>query len=246
MPIRRLLRTITGLDGPELGLGAAAESLISGAQHVVAPYEQLPPHGQVIEPTEPADLPARDPVLALHHMETALARTDVKCPGVLSPSEFRRLRYLLSFARLTVFEPGAAGPGRTRGRVEVRVGEQLSAVRSRVIDALHGPLRQEADPVRRLRAAKTALDALTQPLETERRALAETHANDFSLAELDAEVGYKALVLVLGGGGGAGYVYLGGLHRLVEEGLTPSLPALHIVRGHRRQRRGAIRADPGG
>jgi predicted acylesterase/phospholipase RssA len=217
-----LLRNTAGSQGSELGLEAEPGGTTSVAGEIVEPYEQLPAHGEVVDATEPVDLPTRDPVLALQHMETALTRAHVKCPGVLTAAEFRRLRYVLSFARLDEFEPGAAGPGGTRGRGCVQVGEELRAFRARVIDALHGPLRELTDPARRLPAARAALESLTEPLEAQRRALVENHTNDFSPAELDAEVGYKALVLVLGGGGGAGYVYLGGLQRLVEEGLTPS------------------------
>ncbi|MDT5364097.1 MAG: hypothetical protein QOC69_5859 [Mycobacterium sp.] len=53
-------------------------------------------------------------------MEAALVRADLEFPNVLTPEEFRRLRYLISFARLDVFEPGAAGPGCVRGRGGVR------------------------------------------------------------------------------------------------------------------------------
>jgi hypothetical protein len=53
-------------------------------------------------------------------MEAALVRADLEFPNVLTPEEFRRLRYLISFARLDVFEPGAAGPGGVRGRGDVR------------------------------------------------------------------------------------------------------------------------------
>jgi hypothetical protein len=41
------------------------------------------------------------------------------------------------------------------------------------------------------------------------------------LAELDAEVGHEKLVAVLGGGGGAGFVYVGGMRRLLEAGQVP-------------------------
>ncbi|TSD93437.1 patatin-like phospholipase family protein [Skermania sp. ID1734] len=175
----------------------------------------------LVEPVEEVGLPVRDPVLALQHMEAALARADLKHPDVLTRTEFRRLRYLLSFARLTVFEPGAAGPGGNRGRGDVSVRAELSDFRARVVDALYGPLREERRLETRLVRAKEALAQLSPDLEAERDALLERHANDFSANELDAEVGYKTLVCVLGGGGGAGYVYLGGMHRLIERGMTP-------------------------
>src|ERR1700721_2759668 len=49
----------------------------------------------------------------------------------------------------------------------------------------------------------------------------EAPGNDITPAELDAEVGYKKLVTVLGGGGGAGFVYIGGMQRLLEAGQVP-------------------------
>nr|WP_307829638.1 patatin-like phospholipase family protein [Antrihabitans stalagmiti] len=180
------------------------------------------PLPDIAEAPEDVGLPKRDPVLALQHMEAALTRADLVHPDVLTRTEFRRLRYLISFARLTVFEPGAAGPGGTRGRGDVSVADELADFRTRVVDALHDPLRTEQNLEARLVAAKAALVDFVEPLEEQRRLLAERHANDFSLDELDAEVGYKALVCVLGGGGGAGYVYVGGLQRLVEENVVPS------------------------
>src|SRR5699024_11666570 len=57
--------------------------------------------------------------------------------------------------------------------------------------------------------------------DEQREILADRHGNDFSLAELDTEVGYKKLVTVLGGGGGAGFVYIGGMQRLLEAGQAP-------------------------
>jgi hypothetical protein len=60
----------------------------------------------VTESAEDVSLPARNPILALQHMEAALVRADLEHPDVLTPEEFRRLRYLISLARLDVFEPG--------------------------------------------------------------------------------------------------------------------------------------------
>lgn len=65
------------------------------------------------------------------------------------------------------------------------------------------------------------LAGLVDDQDEQRRLLAERHGNDFSLAELDAEVGYKKLVTVLGGSGGAGFVYIGGMQRLLEAGQVP-------------------------
>lgn len=176
----------------------------------------------VTESAEDVSLPARNPILALQHMEAALVRADLAHPDVLTPEEFRRLRYLISFARLDVFEPGAAGPGGVRGRGDVSVGAELTGFREQVIDALHDALRKEQVQRRRLIAAKQALEEIADLVSEQRTLLAERHADEFSLAELDAELGYKALVCVLGGGGGAGYVYIGAMDEMVGHGVIPS------------------------
>lgn len=168
-----------------------------------------------------AELPSADPALALQKMENRLVRLNLAEPDVLSADQLRRLRYLLNFAKLSDFEPGAAGPGGTRGRGDVSVGAELAAWRSRVTDALHGPLREEKRGVTALIAAREVLTALSADQDATRRQLADRHAGDFSLAELDAEVGHKKLVTVLGGGGGAGFVYIGGMQRLLEAGQVP-------------------------
>lgn len=162
-----------------------------------------------------------DTVLLLQKMENRLVRHALRKPEVLSAEQLRRLRYLLNFARLDDFEPGAAGPGGTRGRGDISVGTELAPWRAKVADVLHGPLRAERDPVIALIAARDALGALAAEQDEQRRLLVERHANDFSQAELDAEVGHKKLVTVLGGGGGAGFVYVGGMQALLETGPVP-------------------------
>jgi len=162
-----------------------------------------------------------DAMLLLQKMENRLVRHALRKPDVLSAEQLRRLRYLLNFARLDDFEPGAAGPGGTRGRGDVSVGAELAPWRSRVTDALYGPLREERDPVIALTAARDALGGLAAGQDEQRRQLSEHHGNDFSVSELDAEVGHKKLVTVLGGGGGAGFVYIGGMQALLEAGPIP-------------------------
>ncbi|WP_062540116.1 patatin-like phospholipase family protein, partial [Mycobacterium celatum] len=150
-----------------------------------------------------------------------LLRHHLDNPDVLSAEDLRRLRYILNFARLADFEPGAAGPGGSRGRGDISVGAEIAPWRSRVGDALYGPLREEPDPITALTTAREALECLAADQDDQRRVLIERHGNDFSATELDAEVGYKKLVTVLGGGGGAGFVYIGGMERLLEAGQVP-------------------------
>ncbi|MDT5330103.1 MAG: hypothetical protein QOF31_1400 [Mycobacterium sp.] len=101
------------------------------------------------------------------------------------------------------------------------VGAEIAPSRARVVDALFGPLREERDAVTALTAAREVLAGLRDDQDEQRRLLAERRGNDFSLAELDAEVGYKKLVTVLGGGGGAGFVYIGAMQRLLEAAQVP-------------------------
>ncbi|RRR42173.1 patatin-like phospholipase family protein [Mycolicibacter terrae] len=162
-----------------------------------------------------------DAMLLLQKMENRLVRHALRHPDALSSEQLRRLRYLLNFARLDDFEPGAAGPGGTRGRGDVSVGAELASWRTKVADTLYGPLREERDPVIALTAARDALGGLAAGQDEQRRQLVEHHGNDFSPAELDAEVGHKKLVTVLGGGGGAGFVYIGGMNALLEAGPVP-------------------------
>jgi predicted acylesterase/phospholipase RssA len=193
---------------------------------ILDPSEPFDEFGDLVEGLAEAQatpgLPGSNPTLALQHMETAVVRADLEHPDVLTREEFRRLRYLLSFARLTAFEPGAAGPGGTRGRGDVTVGEEIARFRDRVLDALYDPLRKQPRPMDRLTAAKEILRPLVEPLDEERSSLLDRHRNDFAQIDLELELGYKTYVAVLGGGGGAGYAYLGGMQRMLEAGLAPA------------------------
>jgi predicted acylesterase/phospholipase RssA len=160
-----------------------------------------------------------DTVLLLQRMENRLVRHHLAQPEVLSADQLRRVRYLLNFARLDAFEPGAAGPAGRRGRGDVRV--ELGGWRTRVADAFFGPLREERSAGAALLGARDVLAALEAEQDEQRALVIDRHADDFSASELDAEVGYKKLVAVLGGGGGSGFVYIGGMQRLLEAGHVP-------------------------
>ncbi|MBY0442472.1 MAG: patatin-like phospholipase family protein [Mycobacteriaceae bacterium] len=174
-----------------------------------------------VDSLNPADLLSAEPALLLQKMENRLVRHHLANPDVLSGEQLRKLRYILNFAKLADFEPGAAGPDGQRGRGDVSVGAEIAAWRSKVARTLYGPLREEPDQITALKAARDALAGLTEDQDEQRQVLIDNHRNDFSAAELDAEVGYKKLVTVLGGGGGAGFVYIGGLQRLLEAGQLP-------------------------
>src|SRR3984893_3088119 len=176
---------------------------------------------EAAETVDADDLSLADPALLLQRMENRLIRHHLAEPDVLSAEELRKLRYILNFARLADFEPGAAGPGGSRGRGDVSVGAAIAPWGAPVADALHGPLREEPDPVTALQTARDALAGLAADQDDQRRVLIERHGKNFPAAALDSEVGYKKLVTILGGGGGAGFVYIGGMQRLLEAGQLP-------------------------
>lgn len=153
-------------------------------------------------------------LLDLRRMESAVIRGSLEHPDVLSERELNRLRYLLSFARLTRFSPG--------GRGDVDLTDEVADLRTRVVDVLTGPLREEKDAAERLRGARTALEHLSAGLEDTRADIVARHEMHFSQPDLDAEVGRRVFVSVAGGGGGAGYVYIGAYMALEEAGIVPS------------------------
>lgn len=170
-------------------------------------------------------LPTETARLRIKRMEAALIRSHLARPDVLPAADYELLRYALVLARLERFLPGAAGPqGRKdAGRQEVELhGEPLDVLRQVLLDQLYGPLREQRNVILRLAQVRQQIDSVRVALKSARHALLAAHVNDFSAAELDAEVCHKVLVLAPGGGGGSGYVYIGFVARLREAGLAPS------------------------
>jgi predicted acylesterase/phospholipase RssA len=162
-------------------------------------------------------------LVELQRMEAAVVRAAFEHPDVLVRRDVERLRYLLGFTRLRSFQPGAAAKGRRNRRAEVDVGDEVDGLRSRVLEELDGPLRREDDVAKRLRRAQPVLERLWEPLRDTRAAVIAAHSGDFSASELDGEVGRKVLVSVAGGGGGAGFVYIGAYLSLEAAGIRPAL-----------------------
>jgi predicted acylesterase/phospholipase RssA len=158
-------------------------------------------------------------LLKLQCMEMALVRAWLAHPDRMAERDYQRLRYLLSFARLESFSPGAAlrGPRRADVKLDANIIEPF---RELVLRALYRPLYKEDSLPERLAQSAAVLAPLAAALDDARPRLLAQHRSEFSEAELDAEVGRKALVTIAGGGGGAGYVYIGAAARLRAEGLS--------------------------
>ena len=161
-------------------------------------------------------------LLRLQHMESHLIRSLHHHPHAMSARAENQLRYALNFARLTAFEPGAAEKGGRSGRGDVTVTpEPVLDFRNQLVEALGETLRPGLVPDRRIREAAQALPMLMPSLKDARRKVLAAHADDFTERELDAEIGTKTLVSVAGGGGGAGYVYIGAWETLEAAGYIP-------------------------
>jgi predicted acylesterase/phospholipase RssA len=173
-------------------------------------------------PAPPEPAPAVRERLELQRMELALIRAALEHPHAVAVEDLRKLQYALRLAHLSEFQPGAAAAGgRIAGRADVSVATELEELRQRVLQMLRGPLRDERDTRGRLLRAQHALAALSEPVDEARRRVRERHAGELDLRDLDGELASKALVNVAGGGGGAGYVYIGAYLRLQEAGIVP-------------------------
>ena len=75
----------------------------------------------------------------LEKMDRALVEAGLLLPGVLSREQYTKIRYALSLARLTSFQPGAAASGARNDRPDVVIdGSWTASLRQAVREAL-GP-----------------------------------------------------------------------------------------------------------
>ena len=155
-------------------------------------------------------------------MESKLVQGLFEHPGVVNRRSEHHLRYALALAALEVFQPGAAKKGGRTKRPDIVVrSKQLAGWRRRVLTNL-GPLLIDTKNSReRVELANRALYPMLPALEKTRDEVIEKYIDNFSARELDQELGIKTLVTVAGGGGGAGYVYLGAWEVLQNAGLVP-------------------------
>ncbi len=160
---------------------------------------------------------ADDERLGLQCLERSLVRAYLAAPEVLAQADYETLRYALGLARLHVFRPYNSADGQDI----VIDGVAVAPLREWLLTYLHDPLRAPATAEEKLAAAREAAPQVRAQAIALRRALLTDHSNDFDAAALDREAGRRALVVVAGGSGGAGYVYAGAFARLREAGLIP-------------------------
>lgn len=163
----------------------------------------------------PADLAERFRQLKVFdEAEVALVRACVRRPDRLPRTHEVALRQALNLARLWVIPDAQGGSEISVGPVLSPIRDQLRGLAERIVAA-----GEEADPVGFAPDAEQVMPLLASGKET----LLSRFAGHLLPSALDRELGQKALVLVLGGGGGCGYVHLGAFSVLEHCGAVPSL-----------------------
>ncbi|MCI0570511.1 MAG: patatin-like phospholipase family protein [Myxococcaceae bacterium] len=145
-------------------------------------------------------------------MELALVREALRTPSFVDAREEALVRTALGLARL--------GPVHHAGR-DVEVGTALTPFREDVRRRLTPVLLGRTPPTRR--ALLPHLGPLRDATLRTRSALLARHADALPPEALDREVREKKLVLVLGGGGGTAFVYIGVMALLDALGVRPAL-----------------------
>lgn len=149
----------------------------------------------------------------LEELELNLVRAAIADPRLVDAHEEAVLRTALSLARMYRV--------RQDGR-DVGVGAYLEPFRVEIERRLGPVLSPQKGPVRR-EALLPHLRELKERTINTRDQLARRFAGRLSFEAIDRELREKALVLVMGGGGGTAYVYLGVMSLLDEYGLQPRL-----------------------
>ena len=121
------------------------------------------------------------------------------------------LRYSVNLAKTRVI--------RTPDGKDVEIAQEVDTLRRWMTDSLIPLLPADGDPD--VTTLRDLAPVLSLRLDRTRENLLENHRNDFGPQHLDRELRRKRLVLVLGGGGGAGLFHLGTFALFEELGITP-------------------------
>lgn len=149
----------------------------------------------------------------LEEMELSLVRASLADPTLVDAHEEAVLRTALSLARLYKVRQGDR---------DVGVGAWLTPLRQEVERRLKDALLPEKGAPRRELLVPHFKELKARTITT-RDELVARFADRLSPEAIDHELRHKALVLVMGGGGGTAYPYLGVLSLLDEYGLVPKL-----------------------
>ncbi len=147
----------------------------------------------------------------LEEMEIALVRGALDNPKLVDAHEEAVLRTALSLAKMYKV--------REAGR-DVGVGAFLEPFREEIERRLKPVL--SAETIERALLMPHLKELKEKTLHT-RQQLEKRFESRLSPQAIDQELRHKSLVLVSGGGGGTGYVYVGVMSLLDEYGLKPEL-----------------------
>lgn len=168
-------------------------------------------------------------------IELELMKSICADPTWLAPADESALRWALSLARISAVQ---VLPNEVKAKEAGDIGTVPVAKANAVVDIGHAtdgyraklhamlgpcvsgePVRIERDGVR------AQMNQIRQLAKNERRGLLELFGDRLPAAALDRATRRRPLALVMGGGGGTGYVYIGALSVLDEAGIVPSVIA---------------------
>ena len=149
----------------------------------------------------------------IKEFERRLVRVVVDRPGALSPAHEALYRYAAVLARMNLL--------RTPSGRDVSVKQDVDELRRWMLEAVT-PLVPRSDSAD-VASLRELAPVVSLRVDAARSALLARHTDDFGPAHLDHEIRNKKLVLVLGGGGGAGMFHLGTFSLFSELGITPEL-----------------------
>jgi predicted acylesterase/phospholipase RssA len=150
----------------------------------------------------------------LRQLERELVRRCAKKKSALESHELEAIRYAIAVAAL--------GPITTR-HGDVDAFELVAPFRHWLIEQLSYFIVPGGERAIDWRGLKQLRPSIMTRVDEVRTHVLTHYSRELSLDRFEREVTQKALVLVLGGGGGSGYCHLGALALLADMGLTPSL-----------------------
>ncbi len=140
--------------------------------------------------------------------DLALAHALTRDALALAPADVDVLRYAVRLAQLS-----------SLGAERDSLVEPLATFRLHLVQTL-APIMPTGPHEMDEHVLRTAIDGVIELVDAAHARVISDLA--VSAQELDTEISHKQLVLVLGGAGGCGYVYLGVLQRLAELSIEPS------------------------